>query len=151
MSITPKFYGIATAGNFSFHPGEREYYSSYMHKFQDGDELEMTIGRKYKKRTSGQPDEETNFNGYLWGVVYKIIADAMGEWDMDYIHNLVQLEIGNFRLSPKGTKVPKGTSEMSGGEFADFCSKVRTWASMPGSIIQGSLYIPEPYEVVIPK
>lgn len=151
MSIQPRFYGIATRGNFSFQKGEKEYYFDYMKKFKDGDELEMTIGRKFKKRTSKQPDEDTNFNGYLWGIVYKIIANAMGEWDLNYIHNLVQLEVGNFKMTPKGTKVPAGTSHMSGGEFAEFCSKVRTWASMPGSIIQGSLYIPEPNEVVMPK
>ena len=106
----------------------------------------MTIAKKYKKRTSGQADEETNFNGYLWGIVYKIIADEIGEVDLDYVHYWMQTKVGNVKGMIDGTVIPKGTSEMSGGDFADYCRKVRIWASAPGNICELGLWVPEPNE-----
>lgn len=37
---------------------------------------------------------------------------------------------------------------MSGGDFSEYCAKIRMWASIPTD--QGGLgiYIPEPHEVV---
>lgn len=146
MAIKPKFFGLLHEGKFTFGPGQRESYDAYMRKFKEGKELEMTIAAKYKKRTSGQPGEETNFNGYLWGVVYKIIADEIGEMDMDYIHYWAQKKVGNVKGMPDGEVVPIGTSEMSGAEFADYCSRVRMWAGVPGNVCEAGLYIPEPNE-----
>lgn len=144
--IKPKFKGIAHCGNFAFKKGEREMYDAYMQKFKNGTEMEMIIGKKYKKRTSGQEDEDTNFNGYLWGVVYKIIGDEMGEVDLDYIHYWIQQKVGNVKGMKNGDVVPLGTSEMDGGDFADYCKKVRIWASAPGNVCELGLYIPEPNE-----
>lgn len=144
MAHTPKFYGIAKNNKFTF--SNRDDFDLYMQRYPDDTPLEMTVKRKYKKRTSGQPDEETNFNGYLWGVAYKWIADEIGELDLDYIHYWVQIAVGNFKMMPDGTKVPLGTSEMSGGEFADYCGHVRTWAATPGNICEFGLNIPEPNE-----
>ena len=108
----------------------------------------MTIAPKYKKRTSGQPGEDTNFNGYLWGVCYKMIGDEIGEMDLDYIHYWAQIKTGNVRAMPDGSVVPAGTSHLSGGEFAEYCSKVRMWAGTPGNIVGPGIFLPEPYETV---
>lgn len=143
-TYTPKFYGIARKNKFAFE--DRSLYDMYMEKFPDDTPLEMTVKKKYKKRTSGQDGEETNFNGYLWGVVYKMIGDEIGEMDLDYIHYWAQIAVGNFNVMPDGTKVPKGTSEMSGGEFADYCGHVRIWAATPGKICDLGMNIPEPNE-----
>jgi len=40
-----------------------------------------------------------------------------------------------------GNKIPLGTSKMSGGEFAEYCSRARMWANK-----ELGIYIPEPYE-----
>lgn len=144
MADTPKFYGTAQNNKFIF--DEREYFDGYMEKYPDGTPLEMTVKRKYKRRTSGQPDEDTNFNGYLWGIVYSHIGDEIGELDMDYIHYWMQIAVGNFVVMRDGTKVPKGTSAMSGGEFADYCGHVRTWAATPGNLCEFGINIPEPNE-----
>lgn len=138
--IKPKFFGKKINGKFVLN--EREQYELYLDKFKDGTEMEMTIARKYKRRTSGQVDEETNFNGYYWAVVIRMVSDAMYEEDDDYTHDLVQIEVGNVRMSSEGKEVPAGTKNMSGGEFAEYCGKVRMWASKTLSIS-----IPEPNEV----
>lgn len=141
---TIKFYGKAHNHKFAF--DNREYYDGYMEKFPDDTPLEMTVKRKYKRRTSGQVDEETNFNGYLWGIVYNYVAEEIGELDLDYVHYWMQISVGNFKMMPDGTKVPLGTSEMSGGEFADYCGHVRTWAATPGNLCEYGINIPEPNE-----
>jgi len=108
--------------------------------------MEITVGPRKMTRTSGKPGEDTNFNGYLWGVVYKIIGDEIGEMDLDYIHSWAQIKTGNVKGMPDGSVIPAGTSEMTGGEFAEYCSRVRIWASTPGSVTEKGIYIPEPNE-----
>lgn len=124
---------------------DREQFELYLQKFKDDTEMEVTVSRKYKRRSSGQGDETTNFNGYYWAVIVRMVSDQMGELDDDYTHNLIQIETGNIRRSTgKGfnVDVPKGTKEMSGGEFAEYCSRARMWASK-----ELGLNIPEPNQI----
>lgn len=138
-TIKPKFFGKMQAGKLLFY--DREQFDHYLEKFPDETEMELTIARKYKRRTAGLPGEATNFNGYWWAVVIRLIADEMGELDDDYTHNLVQVEIGNVRRTTDGQSIPAGTKHLSGGEFADLCARARIWASK-----ELSLSIPEPNE-----
>lgn len=151
MKYKPKYFGIIeeTGGKkvFKMTGGSRNDYENFLDKMETGQEMEMTMSKKFKPRTSGQPGEGTNFNGYLWGIVYKIIADEMGELDYDYIHNWAQIAVENVTRARDGSKVPKGTSDMSGGEFSEYCQKVRIWASQPGNICEHGLYIPDPNQV----
>lgn len=145
--IKRKFFGKKVNGRFTLN--DRNLYEEYLAGFQEGAELEMTLSKKFKRRTSGAPGEETNFNGYLFGVVLKIIGEEIGEMDLDDVHYWVQMAVGNIKVMPDGTKIPAGTSEKSGGEFAEYCSKIRIWAAIPKD--QGGFigaYIPEPHEVV---
>jgi hypothetical protein len=130
----------------------------YLARFDDGEEVEMTIGKRFKARTSGQPGEDTNFNGYYWAVIIKMISDATGELgDDDEIHLLLQMMFNKKGISvidPKtkviiNVEVPRGTSNLSGAEFADFCSKCRIWAAIPGNVTEHGIYIPEPHEILI--
>lgn len=120
---------------------DREQFDLHLQKFPDDTEMEMTISRKYKRRTQGLPDEETNFNGYYWAVIIRMISDEMGEIDDDYTHNMIQVEIGNVKRTQDGKEIPAGTKSMSGGEFSEYCGKCRIWASK-----HLSLSIPEPHE-----
>jgi len=147
MSIQNKYYGIKKGRSFILNPNDQLVLGNFLQKFEDGKEIEMTVSARRKKRTSGQPGEDTNFNGYLWGVVYKIIGDEIGEMDLDYVHYWMQIKVGNVKGMPDGSVIPAGTSEMSGGEFAEYCKKVRILAGTPGEITQRSIYIPEPNEV----
>ena len=139
--ITPKFFGTIKQGKIEMNAGEQDLINSYLLQFKEGQEIETTIKKKYKKRSSGQQGEEANFNGYLFGVVYKIIGDEMGEMDTDYIHHWAQIKTGNIKIMKDGTSVPAGTSHMSGGEFSEYCSKVRMWASK-----ELNCYVPDPNE-----
>ena len=139
--IKPKFFGKMQGGQFIIN--DQEPLDLFLSKFKDDTEMEMTISRKYKRRTSGLPGEPTNFNGYWWAIIVRMVGDEMGEMDDDYTHNLIQVEIGNTRDDGHGHQIPAGTKHLTGGEFADLCSKARIWASK-----SLSLSIPEPNEVV---
>ncbi len=136
----PKFYGKKKNGKFVFNEFEREEMEKHLAVFNEDQDLEMTVDKKYKRRTSGQPDEETNFNGYFW-VIIGMISDEMGELDKDYTHDLVLNQVGHFRVDKYGDKHALETKDLSGGEFAELCSKIRIWASK-----ELSLYLPEPHE-----
>ncbi len=150
--IKPKFFGVIQKGKF-IHDDPSKFYE-YLANFQDGQEMEFTIGKKYKRRTSGLPGEETNFNGYYWAVIIRIISDTMGELDDDATHALLQMIFNKkaVTVTDPETKqkinqeIPAGTSNLSGGEFAEYCSKIRMWAAIPGNLTVGGIYIPEPYE-----
>ena len=150
--IKPKFYGTAQGGKFIH--SDPDLFDNYMRKFDDGKELEITIGPKFKRRTSGLPGEETNFNGYYWAVIIRIISDTMGELDDNVTHNLLQMIFNKkgIEVTDPGTgqkirvEVPVGTKDLSGAEFADYCSKIRMWAAIPGNLTEGGCFIPEPNE-----
>lgn len=141
MAIKAKFYGIARNGRFV--PANPERIAEYLRGYQDGQELEIAVSKKYKRRTSGQPDELTNFNGYYHAVIVKMVAEQIGELDLDYVHHWIQMKAGNTKQMPDGTVLPKGTRYLSGGEFAEFCSKARMWANQYLGLI-----IPEPNEII---
>lgn len=139
------FYGRAAAGKF-LHEAP-QYFERFMHALEDSDKrLEMTVKVYRKPRSTGQPGETGNQNGYYWAVPVRMIADEIGELDQDLVHEWIQLAVGNFKVMPDGHKVPKGTSDMDTSEFEDYCARVRTWAGTPGNICEAGLYIPMPHE-----
>lgn len=148
MVFTPKFYGIKRNNKFEIDENNRIPFRAYMEKFKEETLLEITVKRKYKKRTTGLPDEETNFNGYYWGVIVAMISEQIGEADRQATHEWIQLKTGNVKRMPDGTELPGSTQEMSGGDFAEMCARVRTWAGTDYDVFgEGGLYIPEPHEV----
>lgn len=145
--IHPKFFGVIMNGKATLYSTDKKYFDGHISTFREGQEIEMTIKNKYKKRTSGQPGEDTNFNGYYWGVPMAIIMDEMGDqFTKLELHDWIQIKAGNSRVMPDGTEVPKGTSDMSGSEFADYCAKVRMWCAIPGNLCEEGAYIPDPHE-----
>jgi len=156
----------------------------FLEKFENGQEMEISIKKKFKKRTSGQPGEFTNFNGYYWAVIVRKLADELGYEDDNDVHNLLQMKFNKrmvdiidedkkkkftdalrpligqtlteeivdqlSKIFGSGKiEIPAGTSELSGGEFADYCSRIRTWANIPGNLTEHGIYLPEPYEIDI--
>lgn len=147
--IHPKFFGKISNGRAALYPTDKKYFDGYLNTFMDGQEIEMTIKNKFKKRTSKQYGEGSNQNGYYWGVPMVIISEEMGEFDKEDLHNWIQVQVGHSRMMPGGTIVPKGTSKLSAGEFEDYCAKVRMWCAIPGNLCEEGAYIPEPHEVEV--
>ena len=134
-------FGKASRGQFVMDYKDKEIKKKFLLTYEKDTPLVMEIKKYSKLRTSGRPDEETNFNGYYWGIIIRMVADEMGELDQEYIHGIIQIATGNYRPDNIGNKIPLGTSKMSGGEFSEYCSRARMWASK-----ELGIYIPEPYE-----
>ena len=149
MAYKPKFQGVKRGRTVILNQNDKAMLGTFLENFKDGQEMEIEVAKKRVLRTSGKPGELTNFNGYYFGVALKTIGDAIGEFDLDYIHYWVQMEVGNVKVMPNGAKIPLGTSEMSGGEFSEYCKRVQIWAATPGNIfVDKGLYIPDPYESI---
>lgn len=79
--------------------------------------------------------------GYYWGLVLPMIADEIGEPDLDEVHNLMKSQFLRQRSEIKGkmyTKIGR-TSTLSTDAFAEYIEKVRDFASR-----ELSVYIPNP-------
>lgn len=152
MAIHPKFFGKIQ--NRQFVHDDPELFGNFLAKFDKGKEMEMTMRPRYRRRTQGAPGEATNFNGYYWAVVVRIISDTMGEIDDNETHMLLQMLFNKKGVTVadpetkqrRNYEIPRGTKDLNGGEFAEYCSKIRMWASMPGNLAEKGVYIPEPNE-----
>lgn len=150
--IKPKFFGTAKNGHLAL--DHSDLFREHMRQYDEGTELEMTVAKRSHRRTQGAPGESTNFNGYYWAVIVRMISDAVGEVNDDDTHYLLQMLFNKRGLTvydakikaERNIEIPAGTSEMSGGEFSEYCSKIRTWAGIPKDQGGLGLYIPEPNE-----
>lgn len=104
----------------------------------EGKRFEIKILRK--KRSN-------NENRYYWGVLIPIIADSMGEDDLDFVHEILRTKylyevkivtIGNHK---KEFKKLRSTADLSIHEFEEYMTKCRMWASK-----FLSCYVPLPNE-----
>lgn len=116
-------------------------FAGHIGRFKEGEPLNVTVERRYRKRTQGAAGEPSNQNGYYWKIL-SIIGEEIGEDNSETVHDWVQLALGNFKAMPDGTKVPKGTRHMSVGEFAEWVDTVMRWASTPGSIVEHGIRLP---------
>lgn len=145
--IHPKFFGKIINGKATLNPSDKKYYDGYVSTFMEDQEIEITVKNKFKRRTAGKYDEETNFNGYYWGVIITMLMDEIpDQFTKREMHQWLQVSVGNSKMIRGNIEIPKGTSEMSGGEFAEYCSQCRIFCSKPGNICDKGMYIPEPHE-----
>jgi len=145
--INPKHFAKILKGRLVY--DDQKKLTNFLKSFKDEQPVQVVISRKFKKRTSGQIWEDTNFNGYYWGVMFEIISKELGYFtkeERSQLHEWIQINVGNVVVMKDGKEVTRGTSEMSGMEFAEFCKNVRIWASRDLEI-----YLPEPHEAEVPE
>jgi len=103
----------------------------------EGKEVDITVKRHRDNRSLNQ-------NSYYFGVVVSMIGEAIGEPDIEAVHEMLKLE-HNYYLAKVGTReirVPMSTAELNTEAFEAYLERVRRWASE-----YLSLYIPLPNEV----
>lgn len=106
--------------------------------------------RKYRRRSSGQEDEEGNQNGYYWGVVLAILGDEMGITD-DEVHDMMRMKFLKIGKEVNGRRyeTARSTADLTTVEFEQYLQEIRTWAGTPGEISEEGVMIPLPNEVVL--
>lgn len=103
----------------------------------EGKEVEFTPKRLRKIRSLNQ-------NAYYWAVVVPMVGQAMGETDIEAIHEVLKHE-HNYYLSKVGEheiRIPLSTADLNTADFEAYLERVRRWASE-----FFNLYIPLPNEV----
>lgn len=88
----------------------------------------------------------TKQNRYMHGVVFSMIAEEMGEWDIEHVKDLMKekfLTIEKETITKSGKEIVskkiRHTSELDTREMESFLEKCRYWAKDFLGI-----YIPEP-------
>lgn len=86
----------------------------------------------YKVYFSDQkPTRSNRQNRYLWGVVYKTIADETG-YDAQEIHEIMKLKFSlrtTFDFAGEMVESTKSTTLMDTGEMADYIDSIIKWAA----------------------
>lgn len=62
-------------------------------------------------------------NNYLWGVLYESLADAMGEHDIEYIHEVCKRKFIP-KISASGEVYGGSTAKLSKKDFKTYCDAV---------------------------
>lgn len=135
--IKIKHYGIVKGGQIVL--DDKDRFKKDLHN-HDEKRVYITVTRHRKRRSSGQPDEDGNQNGYLYGVVVPIIATELGMYPDEVVHNLKVkfLRTGGTDDFPK----TRESSSLDPKEWEEWMVQIRSWAS--GDM---DIYIPLPNEV----
>lgn len=124
------FYG--SSKDLAFKPDNTRAWLDYLEK-NDGKKLVVEINLEKSKRSLDQ-------NAYLWGVVYKTIADYNGDTEKalhDYfVRTLLPPKF--IKVMGKEIKVPSSTTELSKIEFGEYIERIRSEVAPMGIIIPES-------------
>lgn len=138
------FSGTIKDGEFIPHTYERERLNRRIGQLE-GKQVKANFTIEHGIRSNQQ-------NKYLWGVVYKMIGDELGEDDLQVVHyqmcvmfhyKLIKTWDENTGMTVMA-KVPDETSSLTTTEFSQYVEKIRRWAA---SFL--GLNIPDPNEAVI--
>jgi hypothetical protein len=103
----------------------------------EGKRVRVTVERFRNRRSTEQ-------NRYYHGIVVPAIGKAIGEQDMESVHEMLKAEF-NYEIlviGNKEMKVPRSTAKLETVAFSEYMEKVRMWAA---KFLE--LYIPDPNEV----
>jgi hypothetical protein len=86
--------------------------------------LQFILKKHFRKRSTSQ-------NAWYWGLILPMIAEEMGESDLDYLHALMKSMHLSKKVEIKGKMytVVGRTSKLTTAQFGEYCERVRMWAS----------------------
>lgn len=119
---------------------EPDIFLKYAGILKAGDDAQLMIAKRYKKRSDGTDPKRGNQNGWLWAEwgPYAAIAKHRGEFDLNEVHEDMVME---FRGQKGGLKsgISRHTSEWDTVLFAEY----QKWLIM-FSAKEWGLFIREP-------
>ena len=139
--MKPKFSGKVHQGKLTLY--DRDGFQKYAESFE-GKPVYLTLDIERDTRSNPQ-------NAYLWGVVYKLIADHVGD-DAQSIHEEMKLRFIPKRVERvnvetgevEGLLIPGSSSKLTTQEFSEYVEKIQRWAAEWLSLV-----IPDPNQVEI--
>lgn len=126
--IKRKFFGKKLAGRFVLN--DRKSYEAFLASFDDGQEMEMTLSKKVKKRSLAQ-------NAYYWGCVLPIISAETGHSceELHEIYKRMFLPKQIIEYRDKHIAVPGSTPEASTTMFSEYIDRIGAEAAEMGITI----------------
>lgn len=121
------FYG--TSRELAFKPSNTKAWLDYLEK-NDGKKLVVEVELEKSRRSLDQ-------NAYLWGVVYKTIADYNGDTEND-LHEFFKrkcLPPKFVKVLGKEIKIPATTTDLNKIQFGEYIEKIRAEVAILGIII----------------
>ena len=92
----------------------------------DGKKIMLSIEVKRKLRSTGKITDKGNQNGFLWGVVYKLISEESG-FSLEEVNNAIKYKFLRIGGSDEFPKI-KSTKELNTIEFENLIDEIRVWA-----------------------
>ena len=115
--MTPIFSGQIVQGKLNLE--DKASFLNYLNGLE-GKRVMVTVARQTTRRSSPQ-------NRYLWGVVYKLIADYTGA-EPEEIHIALKMAFGKKRFIGN-VVAPVTTKTLDTIEMTEYIEKVRRWAA----------------------
>ena len=68
--------------------------------------------------------------GYLWGVIYPVIAEELGymDYEVDALHDAIVRELCGLKPDPNPLKLRVSLAEMDHEQVSEYIESVRHWA-----------------------
>lgn len=100
----------------------RALFDRYVGKFKN-----QAVTLVIKKRARPKSHNQL---GYLFGVVYPVLADTLGyrDYEVEEVHDAVMRELRGLKPEPNPLKLRVSLAEMSHEQVSEYIEDVRTWA-----------------------
>ena len=117
----PVFHGVVTKDG-ALTLEARELFKAYVKRLAN---KPVTLVLKVRARRKSQQQL-----GYLFGVVYPVIADSLGyrAYEVEEVHDAIMRELRGLKPEPNPLKLRVSLSEMPHEEVSDYIEDVRHWA-----------------------
>lgn len=127
-SPVPVWSGVVTAEG-KLQLDARELFTGYVKRLK-GQPVQLVL-KKLSRRKS------TNQLGYLFGLVYPVIAEDLGyrEYEVTEVHDAVARELRGLKPEPNPLKMRWSLSEQDHEETSRYIEDVRHWALTSHGIV----------------
>ncbi len=125
--VVPKFIAKIISGRLVLQ--DKHNFEQYLNASFKNEDLVNIVVRKHRRpRTSKQPGEESNQNGYYWGIVLPVLAknEPFEGWLTDEIHEALKhkfMRIGGTDLFPK----IQSTTELDTFDWEEKMEEIRIY------------------------
>jgi len=120
--IIPIFQTEVIEGQMKMTDEEYNRYRKWL--WTKSGKLQFILKKQFRKRSLPQ-------NAWYWSLIIPMIAEEMGEDDMDYVHALLKSIHLSKKVEIKGKiyTVTGKTSKLTTAQFGEYCERVRMWAA----------------------
>lgn len=117
----PVWSGVVDATG-KLHLDARGLFAAYVSRFKN-QPVQLVLKKLARPKTHSQM-------GYLWGVLYPIIADELGycDYEIDALHDACMRQLRGLKPDPNPLKLRESLREHDHAYTSDYISDLRHWA-----------------------